>query len=58
MATGSQRPNRHEVALSSLGAAAEALDLAEERSSIAPAKTVFGAASVILKFIRVSFLLV
>jgi len=57
MATMSQRPNRRDIALSSLNVAVEALNLAKEVSSITPAKAVFGTVSVILKMIRVSFLL-
>jgi len=57
MATTSQRPNRRDISLSSLNAAVEALNLAKEVSSITPAKAVFGTVSVILRMIRVSFLL-
>jgi len=57
MATTSQRTNRRDIALSSLNAAVEALNIAKEAVSITPAKAVFGTVSVILKMIRVSFLL-
>ena len=58
MATKSQRPNRREVALSSLNAAIVAVNLAKELSSVTPAKAVFGTVGVILTMIKVSFLLV
>jgi len=57
MATTPQRTNHRDVALSLLNAAVEALNLAKEVSSVTPAKAVFGTVSVILKVIRVSFLL-
>jgi len=58
MATRSQQPNRQDIALSSLNAAVEAMNLAKELSSVTPAKAVFGTVSVILRMIRVGFLLV
>jgi len=56
MATKSQQSNRRDVALSSLNAAVQAVNLAKELSSVTPAKAVFGTVSVILAMIRVSFL--
>ena len=47
---------RRDVALSSLNAAIEVMNLAREVSSITPAKAVFGSVSVILTIIKVSFL--
>jgi len=58
MATESQRPKHRDVALPSLNAAVEALNLAEERSSTTPAKGVFGSVTTILTTVRVSLLLV
>jgi len=58
MATKSQRPKHRDVALPLLNAAVEALNLAEERSSITPAKGVFGSVTSILTTVRVSLLLV
>ena len=55
MATKSQQL-KHRDALSILGAAVAALNLAKELSSVTPAKAVFGTVSVILTMIRVSFL--
>jgi len=55
MATKSQQSNRRDVALSSLNAAVQAVNLAKELSSVTPAKAVFGTVSVILTMIRVSF---
>ena len=49
---------RRDGALSSLNVAIEAINLAKEISSIAPAKAVFGSVSVVLTMIRVGFLLV
>jgi len=57
MATTPQRTNHRDGALSSLNAAVEALNLAKEVSSVTPAKAVFGTVGVILKMIKVSFLL-
>jgi len=58
MATKSQQSNRRDVALSSLNAAVQAVNLAKELSSVTPAKAVFGTVSVILTMIKVSFLTV
>ena len=55
MDTKSQRPKDRDGALSSLNAAIEALNLAKEISSIAPAKAVLGSVSVVLTMIRVRF---
>ena len=44
--------------MSALNTAIEALNLAKELSSIAPAKALFGSVSTVLAIIRVSFLLV
>jgi len=56
MATGSQQSNGRDGVYSSLNVAIDALNLAKEVSSIAPAKAVFGTVSVLLTMIRVSFL--
>ena len=56
MTTESQRTKGREGALSSLNVAIGALNLAEEVSTITPAKAVFNSASVLLNMIRVSFL--
>ena len=59
MAETSKRPKEREGAISALNAAIEALNLAKDISSIAPAKAVFGSVSVVLAMIRVgSFLFV
>jgi len=58
MATKSQRPNCRDAALSSLNAAVEALNLAKELSSVAPAKAAFGSVGVLLVMIRVGFLFI
>jgi len=55
MATVSQ-PNGRDGVHSSLNVAIDALNLAKEVSSIAPAKAVFGTVSILLTMIRVSFL--
>ena len=57
MDTKSRQRKRGDGVLSSLNAAIEALNLAKEISSIAPAKAAFGSVSVVLTMIRVSFLL-
>ena len=57
MEVESQGPKEREGAASGLNAAIEALNLAKEVSSIAPARAVFGSVSVILTMIRVIFLL-
>ena len=53
MVTKPPHPKRHNVNLSLLDGAIEALNLVKEASSIAPAKAVFGSASVLLSMIRV-----
>ena len=53
MATNSLQLKERDSALSLLNAAIEALNLAKEISSIAPAKAVFGLACVVLAMIRV-----
>ena len=58
MATGPQRPKAREGVISTLNAAIEAMNLANKRTSITPAKAVFGSASVILTLTRVCLLLV
>ena len=59
MANKSQQPKEREGAISALNVAIEALNLAKDISSIAPAKAVFGSVSVVLAMIRVgSFLFV
>ena len=57
MDTNVRQQKRRDIALSSLGAAIETLNLAKEISSITPAKAVFGSVSIILTTIKVSFLL-
>jgi len=56
MAGRPKGPKEQEGAISALDAAMEALNLAKEISTIAPAKAVFGSVSVVLVMIRVSFL--
>lgn len=56
MADKSQRLKRRDGILSSLNAVVDGLNLAEELSSITPAKAVFGSVSALLTVIRVSFL--
>ena len=56
MKIDSQRPGGQEGATSALNAAIQDTNLAENVSSIAPAKAVFDSVSVILTFIRVCFL--
>ena len=59
MEVGSQRPSKErEDVISALNTAIQALNLAKDASSIAPAKIVFGSVSITLSTIRVSFLLV
>ena len=53
MTDKSQRPKGQGGALSPLDVAIDALNLAKEASSITPAKTAFGSASVLLTTIRV-----
>ena len=57
MDTDSRRQERKDDALCLLDLAIEAMNLAKEISSITPAKAVFGTASVLLKMIKVRFLL-
>ena len=57
MVSDAQRRGRRNIALSSLGVAVEALNLAKEISSITPAKVVFGTVSTVLTMIKVSFFL-
>jgi len=57
MKAESQRPKGREGTISALNAATEAMNLAENLSSIAPAKAVFGSVSTLLTMIRVCFLL-
>jgi len=58
MAAKSQRQEERENAVSSLNAAIEAVNHAENISNIPPVKAAFGSASILLSMIRVSFLLV
>jgi len=51
-----QRPKGRDGTLSSLNVAIEAMNLAKEISSIAPAKAVFGSVSILLTMVRVRFL--
>jgi len=53
MKAQSQRPKEPEDAIEALNAAIKAADLAERSSCIAPAKTAFGSASILLTTIRV-----
>jgi len=53
----SKQSNRRDDVLSSLNIVIEGLNLAENLSSITPAKAVFGTVSVILTMIRASLLL-
>ena len=55
MAIKSQRPKGREGAVSLLNAAINAMDLAENISSITPAKAIFGTVSVPLTMIKVFF---
>ena len=55
MVPGSQRQNGRDGASSMLNVAIEDLRLAKEKSSIAPAKAVFGSAGDLLPTLRVSF---
>ena len=56
MVTKTQQPKGRDGVLSSLNMAIDALNLVKEVSSIAPAKAVFGSASVLLTMIKVRFL--
>lgn len=56
MADKSQRLRRRDGIVSSLNAVVDGLNLAEELSSITPAKAVFGSVSALLTVIRVIFL--
>ena len=58
MAVEPQRPKTREGVISTLNAAIEAMNLANERTSITPAKAVFDSASVVLTMTRVCLLLV
>lgn len=53
METKSQRPKGREGGISALNASIEALNLAENDSSIAPEKAVFGSVNTLLTTIRV-----
>jgi hypothetical protein len=55
MATNSQRPGERSGVVSTLNVTIDALDLAEETSSITPAKAVFGSVSILLTMIKVRF---
>jgi len=57
MNENSQGPKRREVAVSSLNAAIDALNLVKEAMDMTPIKAAFGSVSVILTMIRVRFLL-
>ena len=57
MADKSKRPKGRDSVLSSLDVAIDGLNLAEELSSVTPAKTVFGSVSILLTMIKVRFLL-
>ena len=57
MDTNSKQQKRRDDVLSLLDAATVAMNLANEVSSIAPAKAVFGSVSILLTMIRVSFTL-
>ena len=52
----SRRPKGRDNTVSALNVAIDALNLAKEIASIAPAKAVFGTVSIILTTIKVSFL--
>ena len=56
METELRRPTGREGNISALNAAIESLKLAENTSSITPAKTVFGSINTLLTTIRVRFL--
>ena len=56
MEAKSQQPKGREGAISALNAAIEALSVAEKTSSVAPAKDVFGSATILLTLIKVCFL--
>ena len=55
MATKSRRPKGRENAVSLLNAAIDVINLAENLSSITPAKAVFGTVNVLLTMIKVYF---
>ena len=57
MDTKPKQSKRREDVLSSLNVIIEGLNVAQNLSSITPAKAVFGTVGVILTMIRVSFLL-
>jgi len=52
-----QRPKRRDVAVSSLNAAIDALNIVKEAMDMTPIKAAFGSVSVILTMIRVRSLL-
>ena len=52
-----QPPKDRQSTISALNAATGALDLAEETSTVTPAKAIFGTVSALLATIRVCFLL-
>jgi len=58
MTTKSQQPKGSDSALSLLGGAIEAIDLAKENSRITQAEAAFGSVSTLLAIIKVNFLLV
>jgi hypothetical protein len=58
MSAESKQPKGREDAVLTLNAAIEALDLADEVSSITPAKTVFATVSSLLTMIRVRLLFI
>ena len=55
MNTKSKKSKRRDDVLSSLNVVIEGLNIAENLSSITPAKAVFSTVSVVLTMIRVSF---
>ena len=56
MATKTQRLQGHNDVLSLLNMAIDALNLAKEATSVAPAKTAFTSTGVLLAMIKVGFL--
>jgi len=57
MQAKSQQPKGRDGVISSLNIAIEGLNLAKEVSSVAPAKAVFGSASILLTLVKVCFVL-
>jgi len=57
MNANSQRPKRRDVAVSSLNAAIDTMNILKEAMAMTPIKAAFGSVSVILTMIRVRFLL-